>query len=372
LRAQLDAVDRQVLELLAQRMQIVDRVAAYKRAENIQVRDAGREAQLLESRRQLASQLGLDPEAIESIYRQILVSSRDHQAAKTLAAAPAGEPKNVLLVGGAGAMGGVLKQLFAGLGHKVEIADLGSSPSAESLVPRADVVVISVPIAVTESVIRQLGPLVRPDALLLDVTSIKAAPLAAMLAATASTQASVVGTHPMFGPGSSSLIGQRVVLCQGRGDSWYCWLADSLRARGLTITEAGADDHDRGMALVQVLTHFQTQVFGLALARMGIPLAASRRFTSPAYLMELYVAARHFAQSAELYGPIEMRNPATAEITRQFQLAASEIAEILTSGDQERFAAMFREVRAFFGEFADEATEQSRFLIDRLVERSAT
>jgi hypothetical protein len=27
-------------------------------------------------------------------------------------------------------------------------------------------------------------------------------------------------------------------------------------------------------------------------------------------------------------------------------------------------------VRAFFGEFAHEATEQSRFLIDRLVERS--
>jgi chorismate mutase/prephenate dehydrogenase len=369
LRDQLDAVDRQVLELLARRMQIVSAVARYKRAENIGIRDARREEQVLAARRQLARELGLDPESIESIYRQILLSSRDYQAAMNLAGAPAGEPKTVLIVGGAGAMGGVLAGLFRELGHHVLIADLGTHPRAEALVAQADVVVISVPIAVTEAVIQQLGPLVRADAVLIDVTSIKAAPMTAMLQA---TQASVIGTHPLFGPGSSTLIGQRVVLCRGRGDQWYQWLADSLKARGLTITESGAEEHDRAMALVQVLTHFQTQVFGLALARMDIPLETSRRYTSPAYLMELYVAARHFAQAADLYGPIEMRNPATSEVTAQFQRAAQEIAEILASGDQTRFAAMFQEVRAFFGDFAQEATEQSRFLIDRLVERSFT
>jgi len=374
LRAQLDEVDREVLALLARRMQIVAEVARYKQAENVQIRDTQREAQLLASRRKAAVDLGLDPEVVESIYRHILDSSRDYQAAMNLSAAPAEGTKTVLLVGGDGAMGRVLQGLFGGLGHRLLVSDVTSPassarPALEVLVPQADVVVITVPIAVTEQVIRQVGPLVRPDALLLDVTSIKASPLAAMLE---STTASVVGTHPLFGPGSTSLIGQRVVLCQGRGEAWYRWLSATLRARGLTITEAGAEEHDRAMGLVQVLTHFQTQVFGLTLSRMGMPLASSRKFTSPAYLMELYIAARHFAQSAELYGPIEMRNPATAELTEQFQLAAREIAGLLVAGDQARFAELFREVRAFFGDFAQEATEQSRFLIDRLVERSLT
>jgi hypothetical protein len=31
---------------------------------------------------------------------------------------------------------------------------------------------------------------------------------------------------------------------------------------------------------------------------------------------------------------------------------------------------MFAEVRAFFGDFSEEATEKSQFMIDRLVERS--
>jgi chorismate mutase/prephenate dehydrogenase len=369
LRAQLDELDRQVLELLARRMEIVSGVARLKRAENKEIRDSNREQQLLASRRVLAVKLGLDPESVESIYRQILISSRDHQAAMNRGPGPEGPKRSVLIVGGAGAMGRVLGQLFQDLGHTVQSLDLDSQQSAKELVAAADVVVISVPIAVTESVIRELGPLVRPDALLMDVTSIKSAPLQAMLDA---SRASVVGAHPMFGPGSASLNGQRVVLCRGRGDGWHEWLAASLRARGLVITEASAEEHDRAMSLVQVLTHFQTQVFGLALARTGIPLESSRRFTSPAYLMELYVAARHFAQASELYGPIEMRNPATAEVTAQFQRAAREIAEILESQDQQRFDAVFQEVRAFFGDFAQEATEESRFLIDRLVERSMT
>jgi chorismate mutase/prephenate dehydrogenase len=123
------------------------------------------------------------------------------------------------------------------------------------------------------------------------------------------------------------------------------------------------------MAVVQVLTHFQTQVLGLTLARLGTPLDETLRFTSPAYLLELYVAARHFAQSPALYGPLEMRNPRTPEVTAAFGAAARELAGVLATGDQARFDALFDEVRRFFGPFTAEALEQSSFLIDRIVER---
>jgi chorismate mutase/prephenate dehydrogenase len=369
LRDQIDAVDRQVLDLLAQRMRIVTNVGRVKRSGNAQIRDAERERQVLDARREMAEQRGLDPEPIESIYRQIILASSDYQAALRVQANPPREPKRVGIVGGAGAMGGLLARMFRELGHHVEVADLATARTPDQIAAESDVVVISVPIAVTEQVIAQLGPKLKPEALLMDITSIKAAPLASMLAA---TRASVTGTHPMFGPGTSSLVGQRVVLCRGRGDTWYTWLLESLRARGLVVTEADPAEHDRAMALVQVLTHFQTQVFGLALARCGVTLEQSRRFTSPAYLMELYVAARHFAQAADLYGPIEMLNPATPEITAQFRRAAEELSTILEQRDQPRFEAVFAEVRAFFGEFAREATEQSSFLIDRLLERTLT
>ncbi len=184
----------------------------------------------------------------------------------------------------------------------------------------------------------------------------------------ASTKASVVGSHPMFGPGIHTFQGQRVVLCRGRGDAWFEWVKATFEARGLVVTESSPEQHDRAMALVQVLTHYQTQVLGLTLARMGIPLEEPLAFTSPAYLLEAYVTARHFAQSPALYGPIEMENPLTSQVTSTFEASAREVAEILASKDQARFDALFSEVSSFFGEFTQEALEQSGFLIDRLVE----
>ncbi|MEE9295926.1 MAG: prephenate dehydrogenase dimerization domain-containing protein, partial [Phycisphaerae bacterium] len=153
-------------------------------------------------------------------------------------------------------------------------------------------------------------------------------------------------------------------------------------ARGLNVTEATAEEHDRAMAVVQVLTHFQTQVLGLALARLskpgagalgsdkGFPLEESLKFTSPAYLMDLYVVGRHFAQSPSLYGPIEMLNPQKDKVMGVARDTAKQLSEVISTGDQERFAAMFEEVRAFFGPFSEEALEQSSYVIDRLVERS--
>src|SRR5690606_7488539 len=105
--------------------------------------------------------------------------------------------------------------------------------------------------------------------------------------------------------------------------------------------------HDRLMAVVQVLLHYQTQVLGLTLSRLDVTLEETLAFTSPAYLLEAYVAARHFAQAPDLYGPIEMQNPRTRDITSAFEGAAAELSEILASKDQARFDAVFETVRAY-------------------------
>jgi chorismate mutase/prephenate dehydrogenase len=374
LRAMIDALDRDLLQIVARRMALVAEVAAYKRAHGLRVRDAERERALLADRARRAEALGLPAAEIESMFRVLLRASRDHQSALGAEAPPDPRPRTVAVVGGRGGIGRVVVRLFEDLGHRVLVADLDTELTGPDAAAAADVTVVSVPIDATERVVREVGPRVRPDALLMDVTSVKGAPVAAMLEATARAGAGVVGAHPMFGPGVHTLQGQRVVLCRGRGDGWYDWAAGSLAARGLVVTEATPEAHDRAMAVVQVLTHFQTQVYGLALARLeralGLTLAETLGFTSPAYLLELFVAARHFAQSPGLYGPIEMRNPRAGEVTAAFRAAADEVAAVIGAGDRAGFEALFDEVRAFFGAFTAEAVEQSGYLIDRIVERS--
>lgn len=369
LRALLDAIDRDILQLLSRRMAIVAEIATTKRQERIPIRDLDREREVLTDRVERAEALGLPGGVIEAIYRLLLLASRDRQAALRAEVPDEVTPRTVAILGGKGGMGQSMARLFGDLGHAVMIADVDTSLTPARAAATADVVIVSVPIRVTEELVREIGPHVRPDALLMDVTSIKEGPLRAMME---STEASVLGTHPMFGPGVHGFTGQRVVVCPGRGDEWRQWVVRSFRARGLLVTEATAAEHDRAMSVVQVLNHFQTQVLGLALARSGVSLKRSLEFTSPAYLLETYVAGRHFAQSPSLYGPIEMLNPRSAEVTGIFREAAAELAEVLERGDQGAFDAAFEEVRRFFGpEFTQEALEQSRFLVDRLVELTA-
>lgn len=366
-RAMIDALDRDLLQILARRMALVAEVAAWKRQHGLRIRDPQREQDVLRDRHERALELGLPAGEIESIFRVLLRSSRDYQAALR-AEVPSGDhARTVAIIGGHGKIGRLMARLFGDLGHRLLVVDTDTELRAEEAAAAADVTVISVPIDRTDAVVRTVGPHVRPEALLMDVTSLKAAPMQAMLE---STQASVVGTHPMFGPSVHTLQGQRVVLCRGRGDAWADWVARSLTARGLVITETSAEHHDRVMSVVQVLTHFQTQVQGLTLARLGLPLSETLPFTSPAYLLELYVAARHFAQDPALYGPIEMRNPGTAAVTAALGASVQEVAHVLAAGDQAAFTRLFDEVRAFFGEFTAEALVQSSFLIDRIVERT--
>ena len=366
-RAEIDILDRELLQIVARRMALVAEAAAYKREHGLKIRDFQREREVLDDRLARAQSLALPRDEIESIFRLLLRASRDYQAALRAEVPLDAASRTVAIIGGKGRIGGMLVKLFGDLGHCVLVADVDTELTPEAAAALADVTVISVPIDVTLEVIRRVGPHVREDALLMDVTSLKAAPVTAMLE---SSRGSVLGTHPMFGPSVHTLQGQRVVLCRARGDAWADWVAQLLVARGLVITETTPDLHDRAMSAVQVLTHYQTQVLGLTLARLGLPLSETLRFTSPAYLLETYVTARHFAQSPALYGPIEMGNPRTAEVTATFGAAARELSEILATQDQAKFDAVFEEVRGFFGDFTREALEQSSFLIDRIVERA--
>jgi chorismate mutase/prephenate dehydrogenase len=367
LRAMVDAADHDLLHTIARRMALVREIAEVKRAAGLRIRDAQREREVIEDRVRVATELGLPVGEMESLVRLLLRASRDYQALLRVEVLPDEEARTVTIVGGHGRMGRLFATMFADLGHRVLIVDQDTDLTAAEAAAVSDVVVVSVPIDRTEDVIRQVGPALRPESLLTDLTSVKQGPVATMLE---HTPASVVGLHPMFGPSVHTFQGQRVVLCRARGDAWADWLAHALTSHGMVITETTPEHHDRVMSIVQVLTHFQTQVMGLTLARSGVTLDETMRFTSPVYLLELYMTARHFAQSPALYGPIEMRNPRAGEVTSALQSAAAELAGVIKRGDQAAFAALFDEVRGFFGSFTNEALEQSSYLVDRIVERT--
>ena len=85
LRDRIEAIDRQILSLLADRLRVVDAVVAAKLAAASPFRDRVREDLLLGRLRHLAVELGLDPHEVERLYRVVLDMSVAHQEASVRA-----------------------------------------------------------------------------------------------------------------------------------------------------------------------------------------------------------------------------------------------------------------------------------------------
>jgi prephenate dehydrogenase len=78
-REHIDAVDRAIVNLLAQRSQLQERAARAKAALGAPVLDGAREAEVLGTRRTWAQELKLDVEGVADVFRAVLTMSRRGQ-----------------------------------------------------------------------------------------------------------------------------------------------------------------------------------------------------------------------------------------------------------------------------------------------------
>ena len=78
-REHIDALDKEIVQLLARRSQLAQRAAKAKAQMGHPVLDPGREAAVFEARRAWARDAGLDEESVEEIFRAIVRASRRAQ-----------------------------------------------------------------------------------------------------------------------------------------------------------------------------------------------------------------------------------------------------------------------------------------------------
>jgi prephenate dehydrogenase len=76
IRGRIDALDREVVELLGRRARLVHQAAKVKAEHGLPLPDLGREASLLEKRREWARDEKVDADAVEDVFRAVLRFSR--------------------------------------------------------------------------------------------------------------------------------------------------------------------------------------------------------------------------------------------------------------------------------------------------------
>lgn len=350
LRGEIDASDRELTALLRRRLALVQQVGEVKKAQGLPVWVPEREASMLAARREEAAAQGLSPALIEDVLRRVMRESYTREAAAGVAA------RRVVVVGGAGRLGRRFAQAFATSGHTVAVLERGDWPRAPELVRDADLVLVSVPVALTAGVIAALPPL--PEGCVLaDLTSLKTGPVAAMLAA---HPGPVLGLHPMFGPDVSSFAKEVVAVCEARPGGG--WVLEQLAMWGLQLEPCTPEEHDGLMGLIQAMRHASTVAYGLSLSREGVAPARLLALSSPIYRLELAMVGRLFAQDPGLYHDIiAAHDPGPL---RRYRETLGELLTLLEGPDSAAaFAECFAEVRGFFGDLGEQFLQESRDLL---------
>ena len=181
----------------------------------------------------------------------------------------------------------------------------------------------------------------------------------------------VLGLHPLHGPDVQQLAKQLMVVCPGRDPGAAAWLLEQCRLWGMRVATMAPGRHDEGMHVVQGLRHFLALLHGSFLTARGMQPRDMLELSSPIYRAELMMTGRIFAQNPELYADIVFADEERRGLLLDLLEHHGRLAELVRRDDKAGFVAEFRQVSAFFGDFAQQALGESSYLIHRLADRFA-
>jgi prephenate dehydrogenase len=257
--------------------------------------------------------------------------------------------KKIAIIGGYGKMGAWFARLLKAEGYGVTIIGRDKDKLAKAAVELgvaatdridraadADVIILSVPIDAFETVSRELAQFAGGKHKIFDLTSIKAKPVEAMRRYF--PKSTVLGTHPVFGPGAAGLSGQNFILTPTNAaeNELASEVSKWLQERGAAVRITSPEEHDRLMAISLGLAHFIAIVTADSLVTLG-ELEAMAGASGITYKALLTLVESVLSEDPALYASLQMNLPALTEIESLFSDKADDWTRLVKQGRREEF-----------------------------------
>lgn len=190
---------------------------------------------------------------------------------------------------------------------------------------QCDAVVLAVPIRYFEETLEKLLPLMREDAIIVDVATVKVHTVEVLKRLAGGRR--YIATHPMFGPESyakheGDVSGFRIVLSDSTLEkNEYEELRDFLKSLGFDVVGMTADQHDIHLAESLFLTHFIGQVISKAGFNRGEIDTISFGF-----LMHAVESVKH---DTELFRDVYTYNPHCRKVLERFEIGEKDVRTLL-------------------------------------------
>ena len=246
---------------------------------------------------------------------------------------------------GAGKMGVWFAKFFSSKGYLVTLADRKEEKIANlkelsvdlttdftEAVGCADQILICVSIDALEEVVKIISPALHEGQVVMDICSIKEKPVNIMHQYI--KEALVLGTHPVFGPGSNGVKHKAYILTptdaeeQRFAEHFKIW----LEQEEAHVFIMPPKKHDELMSVVLGLPHFLGIVACETLLEQN-NFPETKKVAGTTYRMLLTLAEATALETPDLYASLQTNLPDLRKIEDQFMVNAQEWLKLIKSKD---------------------------------------
>jgi len=267
--------------------------------------------------------------------------------------------KKITIIGGSGGMGKVFGRFFKKHGFTITLfarnedklkkaaieLSVNYELSLEKSVKNADIIMISIPISSTPAMIRKIAPLLKENALVFDIASLKHSVFKSLTEIKNEFPVNCISLHPMFGPGIKDMKNYFMMVLKVGGTDQYDELINELlnlfKLDGLIITETLPEIHDKRIALTLGVPHMLSILFLNLLNSTNEPLNELTRYTGTTFLLQKVFAESIIQREMEMFGEIQMENKEFLKILDLFEKLLQKYKKIIEEKNVIGFSEIF-------------------------------
>jgi prephenate dehydrogenase len=280
---------------------------------------------------------------------------------------------------GAGKMGVWFAKFFLSKDYDVILADrkkeklekqknllVDLTTNFEEAVKDADQILLCVSINAIEEVVKAISPAIHEGQIVMDICSIKETPVKTMHKYLKA--ATILGTHPVFGPGSNGVKHKAYVLTptnakeQEFAEKFKHWL-EHEEAHVFIMTPK---KHDELMSVVLGLPHFLGLVACETLLEQK-DLPETKKVAGTTYRMLFTLAEATALETPELYASIQTNLANLGEIEDLFMTKAQELLTLIKNRDQKAIVERMEQLKKKLAT-ADSDFEESYEVMYKMLE----
>jgi chorismate mutase/prephenate dehydrogenase len=349
LRNNLDIIDRQIIELLAERQMNVDAIGSVKLNTKSPTRDYQREKQVIDNIMKYSQDHNVDPEIARQIFTLIIKTSLEKQENQKINTSGYGSSKSVLVIGGLGKMGQWFARFLSNQGFRVDISDIHNQDKNNIDYKTSELlyeyIIVAAPIAASAEILNDLAKL-QPQGIVLDVGSIKS-PLKLPLMHLLDSGCKVVSIHPMFGPNVKLLSNKHVIFID-LGDSQSVKKVKQLFYPTMVEQiDMQLEDHDRLIAYILGLSHIINIAFMTVLSESGEAAETLAKLSSTTFDAQLSIGENVVAENPHLYFEIQKLNNYSQSTLNALGDAVQRIITVINNNQEAAFVKIMKKAQSY-------------------------